>query len=246
MSGFALDAILIAAAVASGYWPIRWSAVPASIPSAFIGTYWYVRNYAETGNPLYNVQVAFGRHVLLRGTETTAAIAPTTLAVVINPHNPRDMDMYTTAIVQALGDWLPIVLSVGLCLAVSLFLRAERRGGALLAAGLIIATAITYWHTPYSGANNWHHGIGPSWHLAINRINMSVWTAYQMRYALPLLAVVSAMAAAGFSEALRISAAAKALSTAKAALSRWRRSNPSATSLVLLLAKRSTPKLSGS
>jgi hypothetical protein len=171
---------------------------------------WYIRNLMEVGNPLGDVQVAVGRWVLFPGHDPAALIYQTTLAALFDFANPRHLRILMYAVVHYLG--LSFMVAAAFMI-IGLMARARGGGAAPEAKRLglwivLVASAVLYWITPYSGDNGTH-----DWQI-------TDWIGQGLRYAIPFATVLVIISVSGLtvyarhSEALSMIAPIAALAAA--------------------------------
>lgn len=154
--------------------------------SLWVGLFWYALNAARSGNPLGLVPVALGGHLLLPGDVAFMAyVKKTSLLSLFKPSNPEHLK--TLVKVLAFHLELPFLALSGLALLS--VRRWGRRGGAL--AALLVACIGLYVATPYSGDNGLHN------------FQITTWIGQGLRYALPALGLLAALAAPGFDRLVR-------------------------------------------
>jgi hypothetical protein len=173
LAGGRRDAVLVALGLAGG---------------AFLGAYWYWRNFQDLGNPLGLIAVAAGPFTLIPGQIDFSAARRTTLAALFDFTSPTDWRwLLGEAWLRLHVPFSILLLQLGAVTFGSRRLPARARQQALLLGVLLVATVALYWTTPYSGdngANDWR---------------ISPWIGQAMRYALPAVGVFGALAAAGAS-----------------------------------------------
>jgi hypothetical protein len=136
--------LLTAPAVAALLLTVRgrsWAQVAAALlVLAAVGLPWYVRNWIETGNPVFPFAVTFGGHELLPGSiYRSATLAkmpdlselPFLQRLLIYAPNAREDDLALT-----FGPKLPLLLAAGL-LGLGVLWRARQRATAILLAAVV-------------------------------------------------------------------------------------------------------------
>jgi len=194
MSGLAYVPVLLALAAAlraahrnfgrspaaRARWSIWVAVVGIAVSACFVGAFWYWLNIARCGNPLGNVQVQLAGFTLFAGDPGLGPyVSRTTLAHLFNPTNQHHWFILGREAFVHLG--VPFFVSLPL-VAVG-FVSGRRDRWFTVAA--VVATALLYWTTPYSGDNG-EHGF-----------QITPWTGQAFRYAFPCVGLLAALAGAG-------------------------------------------------
>jgi|GEM_PF-1967121 len=194
MSGLAYVAVLLALAAAlrvthrgpncrpavrthRSVWAV---AVGIAVAACFVGAFWYVLNIAHCGNPLGKVQVQLGGFTLFAGDPGFGSfVRRTTLAHLFDPTSPHHWFILGREAFVRLG--VPFFISLPLAAAGFVSRRRER----WFVVAAVVATALLYWMTPYSGDGG-DHGF-----------QITPWTGQAFRYAFPCIGLLAALAGAG-------------------------------------------------
>jgi len=162
-----------------------WMGMAVATAAMAAGTFWYVRNWIELGNPLGLVRVTLGSLTIFPGRFDPASLRPTTLAGLFMPTDLSHWKLLGSVARQTLG--LPaLLLAAGAAaMLVPPWPRPRRPLGIVL--GLIVASLSVYVTTPFSG------DVG-----GINGWRLTPWIGQNVRYALTSLALVAAVGAAGW------------------------------------------------
>lgn len=155
-------------------------AVGIAVAACFVGAFWYVLNVARCGNPLGHIQVQLGGLTLLAGDPGLGpSLSRTTLAHIFDPASPHDWFILGREAFVRLG--VPFFLSLPLVVAG----LVSRRRNRWFVVAAVLATALVYWSTPYSGDNG-DHGF-----------QITPWTGQAFRYAFPCVGLLAVLAGAG-------------------------------------------------
>lgn len=159
-----------------------------------VGSFWYVKNFLATGNPLGLLHVKVAGLTLLPGTLETARIRATTLASLFDLTNINNWQVwFSQVLIELQLPFLLLALQLIIALPTTLSLWKKKseanpfRNSFLILLTLLIITGFFYWTTPYSadtliGQNKW---------------KITPWVGQGLRYAFPLVGVLSVTAAIG-------------------------------------------------
>jgi hypothetical protein len=117
--------------------------------SLAIGGFWYLRNWIELGNPMGSLRVTIGGVTLFPGETELVDFWRTTIAGLFTPSDPKHWGIVGAALWEAVG--LPGVLLGASSLALLAPPFAGRSRLLAIVGGLVVATAIAYVTTPFSG-----------------------------------------------------------------------------------------------
>jgi hypothetical protein len=159
-----------------------------------IGGGWYLRNWLETGNPLYPIRIALGNLTVFPGLVTSADIARTTLAVMFDVQRADHWNALFSALNSELS-WPGLLLLVlgaaGVIVTLLRYRSVARFREKLLIILLSGLTLLLYMHLPFTGDNG-----SRGWQI-------TPWIGTQMRFAVAFLGMWTIMATCG-AETLRI------------------------------------------
>jgi len=160
------------------------SAVAATgvlVAAVLARTFWYGRNFVQTGNPLGFARVQVAGITVFNGALDANTIVATTLWTQFRFGNARDWQVLVGQVHKQLGPVF-VISVVAACIAAFLGARPlQRRRGTHLVAALVLATGLAYWATPFTA--NMGDG-GP----------ITPWIGQAMRYAFPFIGMVAAAA----------------------------------------------------
>jgi hypothetical protein len=157
----------------------HWSVAASLIVALLLSSVWYLRNMALTGNPLGVVRISLFGHVLFDGWITLARVRRGALATDFRLSSLSDWQVYARSALGWLGVGFPLLLVLA---RPSFALLREPRYRTLLA--LAALSLAVYALTPYSATVAAPFRVGAS-------------TGFQMRFALPVLGLLAALAARG-------------------------------------------------
>jgi len=146
----------------------------------FLGGFWYVRNFADVGNPLGYVRIGIGGLTLFPGPLTVADFQQTTLARLFHVTNLAHWKVLLGQVWLNLHvPFAAMALEAALLPMVFLLGRAgERRQYLMGLAALLLLTGWLYWNTPYSADNG------------SNQLQITPFVGGQMRFAFPFIALL--------------------------------------------------------
>jgi hypothetical protein len=163
--------------------------VIATADLLLVGGFWYIRNWLSYNNPLGFVRVSIAGRAIFPGLLNSANIYETTLANVFKPGNAMHWRIFADQVRIQLN--VPFLLTILLSLFGLIPFALSRRqarsyglSGLLL---LIVAALVLFWLTPYSGDNGSH------------QYQLTPWIGQGLRYAIPAMALLAVLAAAGLS-----------------------------------------------
>jgi hypothetical protein len=145
-----------------------------------LALFWYGRNWIAFGNPFGDLEIRLLGAPLFDGSITRAELSRGALSHVFRPGSGEDWSILG----RVLWEWL----GAGAALLTVAALAARKRGRArAIVAVLLLACAVLYWRTPYSGDNGTH-----DWRV-------TPWIEVGLRYGFPVLALLGSLAATGLS-----------------------------------------------
>lgn len=159
-----------------------------------ISSFWYVKNFLATGNPLGLLHVQVAGLTVFPGNLETAEIRRTTLAKLFNLASVNDWKVWFSQVwVELQLPFLLVALQFIMALPKTLGFWQKNpetnhfRNSSLLLLILLIVLGFLYWKTPYSadtliGQNKW---------------KITPWVGQGLRYAFPFVGVLSVVAAIG-------------------------------------------------
>jgi hypothetical protein len=162
--------------------PVR--ALVVVLPALGVGIFWYVRNFVTLGNPLGLIRVAIGGATLLPGPLESSTMARTTLLAVFDARDPVHRQVIGHALRSQLGFPFVLLLCGSLPL---LFSRGPHTRTRLVVTAVFLAACALYAASPFSGS------------LHIGGTPLAAALDQNLRYALPALGLLGALAAAGSS-----------------------------------------------
>jgi len=201
-SGLAYAVMVVVLGIAPAMWARRrergdWGLRAPGMPlgpavglvavTLLLGGTWYLRNWIATGNPIGFLEISLGSWVLFPGEVSGEDLAPTTLARIFDPARGDHWTLLGRVGWEWLG-WPVAFLLVGMAGIGRDLRRSPHRLCRRLLVGVgasLVAAAVLYWHTPFSGDNG-EHGL-----------QLTPWIHVGLRYAYPALAALAVLGAAG-------------------------------------------------
>lgn len=159
-----------------------------------IGSFWYVKNFLATGNPLGLLHIKVAGLTIFPGNLETAEIRKTTLAKLFDVTSIHDWQVWLSQVLIELQlPFLLVALQFATALPKTLGFWQKKpetnhfRNSSLLLLILLIVMGLLYWTTPYSadtliGENKW---------------KITPWVGQGLRYAFPFVGALSVAAAIG-------------------------------------------------
>lgn len=157
------------------------------LAALLLGGTWYLRNWILTGNPIGFLEIRLGDAVVFPGAVTRDDLAPTTLAHIFDPGRGDHWALLGRVAREWLG-WPILFLVLGIVGIVRDLPARPHQLCRRILVGLgasLVASALLYWNTPFSGDNGEHGG------------QLTPWIHVGLRYAYPALACLAVLAAAG-------------------------------------------------
>lgn len=161
--------------------------------SFFLGSYWYIQNIVECGNPLGILQVHLGPYRILplnpeniTNNDFNEFIAKTSLGALFDMRLTANWNVLLAALKENGDVGFIILVTLALLQFPGSFLRRvdrHSRYSMFFCYGLLITAGIVYWYTPYSadnGSNGWQ---------------ITPWIGQAMRFAFPFFSVLGVSAA---------------------------------------------------
>lgn len=125
----------------------------------FLGSFWYIRNFIDLGNPLGFVKVQLGVHTLFPGTWDYSYFRQTTLAHLFDLTSFSDWKILFGEIKQYLN--LPfLAILVQALFALFAFVVGQtqiKKVYLIILLAVLFGTGYLYWNTPSSGDNGTHN-----------------------------------------------------------------------------------------
>ena len=153
----------------------------------FLGSFWYIRNFIDLGNPLGFVKVQLGEYTLFPGTWDYSYFRQTTLAHLFNLTSFSDWKILIGEIKQYLN--LPfLAILVQALLAIFTFVIGQtqiKKVYLIVLLAVLVGTGYLYWNTPSSGDNGTHN-----WKI-------TPWISLGFRFAFSFLGFLGVAAAVG-------------------------------------------------
>jgi hypothetical protein len=150
---------------------LGWLAIPVAL-----SLLWPLRNLLLEGNPLGEVEIAFGSWVWAAGSTTASGLSATTLLRCFDPGDTSHWQLLGTALRSQLG-WAVLFLAA-MVVSGNRWARRRESPPRLALWALLGMTLLFFVISPYSGDNG-SHGF-----------EYSLWSAGGLRYGIPFLSVL--------------------------------------------------------
>ncbi len=143
------------------------------------GSFWYIKNFIETGNPLAFVKISLFGKTLFPGIYSPADLSKLSLFHIFKWSNPEHWKIIFLEILKRFQLPFVLIAVLGLCAVFMLFFKRikELRINIVLFLSLALSAGFLYWSTPFSADNP-----------------LTPWIGAAFRYGFPFIAMLGVLA----------------------------------------------------